>query len=242
MNIREKVLLDLKGLTAHGAITVVAFGDSVTHGALGAGEMDYDSVYWNRFRLLIQERYPYVPVNVINAGIGGDSAPAALSRMEDQVLRFRPDLVTVCFGLNDVNLPKENYLSALREIFRRIRAAGAEAVFLTPNMLNTYVAEGTPPEYLSYAAVTARYQTEGRMDEYMEGAVAVAREEGVPVADAYAEWKRMANGGVDTTMLLANRINHPTREMHAVFARCLMETVFPEKGEGKVHSTMVERE
>ena len=57
MNIREKVLLDVEGLRREGAVTVVAFGDSVTHGAVAAGEMDYDSVYWNRFRLMIQERY-----------------------------------------------------------------------------------------------------------------------------------------------------------------------------------------
>ena len=238
MNIREKVLLDVNGLRREGPVTVVAFGDSVTHGALAEGEMDYDTVYWNRFRLMIQERYPYMPVNVINAGIGGDAAPYALDRMESQVLCHRPDLVIVCFGLNDVNLPKEDYLAALREIFRRLREAGVEAVFLTPNMLNTTVAEGTPARYLDYAAVTARYQTEGRMDEYMEGAVAVAREAGVPVADAYAKWKKMDEEGVDTTLLLANRINHPTREMHALFAECLMETVFPEEGKGNAHSTM----
>lgn len=240
MNIREKVLLDVEGLRREGPVTVVAFGDSVTHGAVAAGEMDYDSVYWNRFRLLIQERYPYVPVNVINAGIGGDSAPRALGRMEDQVLRHRPDLVIVCFGLNDVNLPKEDYLSALGEIFRRLKAAGVEAVFLTPNMLNTTVAEDTAEEHLSYAAVTAAYQNEGRMDEYMDAAVAVAREAGVIVADAYAEWKAMEKAGVDTTALLANRINHPTREMHALFARLLMEAVFPERGKGDAHSTMFE--
>ena len=240
MNIREKVLFDRKGLTEHGAITVVAFGDSVTHGAVGAGEVDYDTVYWNRFRLLVQKKYPYLPVNVINAGIGGDSASGSLSRMESQVLRYAPDLVIVCFGLNDVNLPKETYLSALREIFRRLKQEGIEAVFLTPNMLNTYVAEDTEECYLSYAAVTAAYQNEGRMDDYIQSAVRLAREEGVLVADAYAKWKALAEQGEDTTLLLANRINHPTREMHALFAQCLMQAIFPEEERGDAHSTMYE--
>ena len=240
MNIREKVLLDRAGLTKHGAITVVAFGDSVTHGAVGAGEMDYNTVYWNRFRLMMQEKYPFVPVNVINAGIGGDSAAGALLRMESQVLRHAPDLVTVCFGLNDVNQPKETFLSALGEIFRRLKEAKVETVFLTPNMLNTYVAEDTEEKYLSYAATTAAYQNEGRMDDYMESAVRLARDMGVTVADAYAKWKALAARGEDTTRLLANRINHPTREMHALFAQCLMEAIFPEEGKGNAHSTMYE--
>ena len=34
MTVREKLNLDMKGLIAHGPVTIVAFGDSVTHGAL----------------------------------------------------------------------------------------------------------------------------------------------------------------------------------------------------------------
>ena len=41
MNIKEKILLDRPGLEEHGAITIVAFGDSVTHGAVASGEINY---------------------------------------------------------------------------------------------------------------------------------------------------------------------------------------------------------
>ena len=33
----------------------------------------------------------------------------------------------------------------------------------------------------------------------------------------------------DITELLANRINHPTKEMHQLFADSLFEIIFPEK-------------
>ena len=46
---------------------------------------------------------------------------------------------------------------------------------------------------------------------------------GVRVRDCYEKWMRLAESGVDTTALLANAINHPTREMHWLFANALLE-------------------
>lgn len=225
MHIKDKILLDQNGLEQYGPITIVAFGDSVTHGALN-GEINYETVYWNRLRRKILEVRNYVPVNVINAGIGGITASGSLGRIESQVLTHRPDLIIVCFGLNDVNDPLERYLSALRTIFEKCLASGADVIFMTPNMLNTYVAPDAPESHLAYAAVTAKYQTEGRMDLYMESAVRLAEEMGVPVCDCYAKWKKLAETE-DTTMLLINRINHPTPEMHELFAESLFQMIFP---------------
>ncbi len=225
MHIKDKILLDRNGLEQYGPITIVAFGDSVTHGALN-GEINYETVYWNRLRRKILEVRNYVPVNVINAGIGGITASGSLGRIESQVLTHRPDLIIVCFGLNDVNDPLERYLSALRTIFEKCLASGADVIFMTPNMLNTYVAPDAPESHLAYAAVTAKYQTEGRMDLYMESAVRLAEEMGVPVCDCYAKWKKLAETE-DTTILLINRINHPTPEMHELFAESLFQMIFP---------------
>ena len=44
MNIKEKIFMDYEQLVENGAITIVAFGDSVTHGALGPGEINYETV------------------------------------------------------------------------------------------------------------------------------------------------------------------------------------------------------
>ena len=67
-------------------------------------------------------------------------------------------------------------------------------------------------------------QNEGKMDTFMQSAVALAAEMGVTICDCYAEWKRLSETE-DTTMLLANRINHPTKEMHELFARMLFDAV-----------------
>ena len=225
MRIKDKIHLNYDGLVEHGPINIVAFGDSVTHGAVGAGEIDYESVYWNRLRKKILDVRNYVPVNAINAGIGGITASASLARIERDVLSHNPDLIIVCFGLNDVNGALETYLSSLRTIFEACRGENRDVIFMTPNMLNTRVADDTEEIYMQYAAVTAGYQNGGRMDEYMRNACELAREMGITVCDCYSEWKERSKTE-DIMNLLANRINHPIREMHELFTQMLFDLLF----------------
>ena len=225
MKIVEKLQMDRKGLVKYGPINIVAFGDSITHGALNIGEMDFETVYHNRLKKKINAIGSYYPVNVINAGIGGMTAVRSLERMDSPVLRYEPDLVIVCFGLNDVNRDKDIYMRSLETIFNRCREQGSDVIFMTPNMLNTYVAEDTHPEHAEYAKKTAFIQTSGRMDEYMSGACGMAQSMGVTVCDCYSEWKKLSETQ-DTTLMLANRINHPSREMHELFAQRLFDTIF----------------
>lgn len=230
MKILEKLLMDQGGLIENGPITIVAFGDSVTHGAVGPGELNYETVYWNRLRKKINDVRNYVPVNVINAGIGGTTAKESLQRMEAQVFAHNPDLIIVCFGLNDVNGTLEDYISSLRTIFEECNNRRIQTIFMTPNMLNTYVAEDTEKCVLDYAAKTAEMQASGRMDKYMNAACDLANSMGVEVCDCYSKWKEISKNE-DTTLLLANRINHPTNEMHELFADSLFNVIFKDKPE-----------
>ena len=66
----------------------------------------------------------------------------------------------------------------------------------------------------------------------------LAKELNIPVCDCYGKWKEISKTQ-DTTMLLANRINHPVTEMHELFANGLMEIIFDEEIERKdANSTM----
>ena len=226
MRVKEKLLMDLADLEKQGPVNIVIFGDSVSHGYL-LDTVDYETVYWNRLKKKLNAFRSTIPVNMINAAIGGTTAAASLKRMEQQVLCHAPDLVIICFGLNDVNGPMEIYLNALQQIFQRCREAGCDAIFMTPNMLNTYVADDTPDEHLLYAEVTAEMQVSGKMDRYIFSAVQLAHEMGIPVCDCYSAWKKLAKTE-DTTMLLANRINHPTAEMHKLFADMLYPIIMGE--------------
>ena len=230
MIISEKILMDQRELIENGPITIVAFGDSVTHGAVGPGEINYETVYWNRLRRRINEVRNYVPVNVIDAGIGGITAKESLTRMEGQVFSHNPDLIIVCFGLNDVNGTLEDYISSLKTIFTECNNRRIQTIFMTPNMLNTYVAEDTADNLKDYAAKTAEMQISGRMDKYMNTACELASSMNIEVCDCYSMWKEISKTE-DITLLLANRINHPTSEMHRLFADSLFNVIFKDKPE-----------
>ena len=223
MKVIDKLYLDRDGLEKYGPINIVIFGDSVSHGSLN-GNIDYENVYWNRLKKKLNALRDYIPVNMINASIGGTTAKRSLPRLETQVLKHEPDLIIVAFGLNDVNGELEEYLGALRAIFEKCIADGRDVIFLTPNMLNTRVADDAPKNYLSYAAKTAAMQNEGRMDRYIYSAVALANEMGITVCDCYSKWKEISKTQ-DVTLLLANRINHPTSEMHQLFADSLYDII-----------------
>lgn len=171
-----------------------------------------------------------MPINMINAGIGGTTAKASLIRMESQVLAHNPDLIIICFGLNDVNLELKDYLDSLKIMFERCQEKQIDTIFMTPNMLNTYVAADTSQEHWEYAHKTAEMQNSGRMDTYIYGAKTLAESMGITVCDCYSRWKELSKTK-DTTMMLANRINHPTAEMHALFAEELFKCIFADKPE-----------
>jgi len=237
MKIKEKILLDRKGLEQYGPINIVIFGDSVSHGAVN-GYNDYENVYWNLLKKKLNQFRDYMPVNMINASIGGTTAKASLERMARQVFCHNPDLIIICFGLNDVNGTLDDYIESLRQIFDQCLAANVDAIFMTPNMLNTYVADDAPSEYREYASKTAEMQNSGRMDKYIYSAVRLAEDMRIPVCDCYSEWKKLAET-TDTTLLLANRINHPIPKMHRLFADKLYNLIIEDKrNEKKSDSTM----
>ena len=241
MKVSEKLYLDINGLMEHGPINIVILGDSISHGGM-SDYIDYENVYWNRLRKMLNQVRDYIPVNMINASIGGTCARQGVQRLENGVLNHRPDLVIVCFGLNDVNGPLQEFTDSLSEIFSRCQEAGADVIYMTPNMLNTRVAEDTDERFVRYARKTQEYQNEGRMDQYMQAAVALAKRMGVPVCDCYARWKELAKEQ-DITLLLCNRINHPAPEMHQLFAQALFEMILgKEAGEKKSESTMYAEE
>ena len=159
----------------------------------------------------------------------------------DEVAFLIIDVATELSGLHNrfkgsdvgrINGELDEYLGSLKGIFSRCLEGGFDTICMTPNMLNTHFAEGTPEQYIEYAHKTADMQNGGRMDLYIGSAVKLAEEMGVTVCDCYAEWKKLSETE-DVTMLLANRINHPTEEMHALFADKLFEMIMSDGGVSK---------
>lgn len=211
-------------------------GDSVTHGVFEIYKghnvqidvkYDFTSVYHSVLGKMLAGIYPAAPLNIINAGVSGGNAPQGFKRIDRDVLAYSPSLVVVCFGLNDVHngLDKINaYANALRGILGRLKEHKLETIFLTPNMMNTYVSPQLSEKlFIEIAKKSAELQNDGTMDAYMDCAREICAEEKVPVCDCYKKWKMLNKAGVDTTALLCNHINHPNREMHNLFASSLFD-------------------
>ena len=207
------------------------FGDSITEGCFeivtvnGRTEIlrDKPACYASRVEDGLRREYPGTAFEFFNAGISGNAAADGLGRIQTAVLDRNPDLVVLCFGLNDVYYrDPEVFAGRLGEMFRMLREKGVSVVYMTPNMLNRYVSPYVNEAVTETARDCADCQNSGVLDRYLDAARAKAAEYGVPVADAYARWKALDAYGVDTTQLLCNWINHPSRKMHALFADVLL--------------------
>lgn len=220
---------------------IIAFlGDSITQGCFEVYLKDdkmqtvFDSLagYPEKVKEILSLLYPKAPVSIVNAGIEGGNALKGYARLERDVLVFKPDLLVVCFGLNDSNNGIEGipeYKHALKQIFAKAAEQGIETIFMTPNMLNTHCNTVSDGEFLkNLAEIFAKRQNSGQFDAYMDAAREVCREENVILCDCYEYWKSMYACGVDTTGLLSNGLNHPVREMHYLFAWQLVNTILKE--------------
>lgn len=218
--------------------TVAFLGDSVTQGCFEVYQdsegnigtvFDKNCAYHNYFARIFSVLYPSVPINIINAGINGDTAPHGYERLERDVLAANPDLVIVCYGLNDSSLGAGRlgeYIEGLENIFIQLKRKAIDVIFMTPNLMNTQVScHISSPFFQKIAEETAKTQNQGIMDLYIDSARDVCQKHKVPICDCYAKWKVLQERGVKTTELLSNKINHPTREMNWLFAYALAEAI-----------------
>jgi len=238
MKIIEKFNQKQSNLHASRQPVIAFLGDSVTQGCFEIyTEKEVlhttfypEDAYSAKVKQIFSMLYPSVSLSVINAGISGDTSWGGLARMDRDILSFQPDLVVVCYGLNDASRGAdgiEKYDDALRNIFKKAQDAGAEVIFMTPNL------RCNDPDYRNNDPILERCirgisvnEREGWLDKYLERAVKAAEEMGVVLCDCNALWKSMADGGVNTNKLLSNDVNHPTKEMHWMFAYELVKTMF----------------
>lgn len=240
MKIIEKIQAKQTDIFKTKPITIAFLGDSVTQGCFECYYQiekkgietiyDYKSAYSTRLKELLQLLYPSVQINIINSGISGDNATNGVTRLERDVLYYHPDLLVVSFGLNDSTAGEEGlqtYKDNLSKIFSETKARGIECIFMTQNFMNTNVSDHLTSDFFrGLAKGFAEIQNSGLLEKYYLSAKEIAKVYGVPVCDCYEKWKKMYKSGVNVTELLANKLNHPIRELHYLFAYSLLELMF----------------
>jgi lysophospholipase L1-like esterase len=209
-------------------VVIVALGDSVTQGVAEVDHLLGAETYHQVLLRLLERQYPLCTFSVINAGVDGSSAEGSLDRLHRDALHHLPDLLIVGFALNDATCGgfeyRETYKAALRTIIERARAeTKADILLLTPNMMVTRPNDAVHETHLGLVERFIAVQADGVLPSYAEAIREVGAETGVPVADVYAEWEKMAQAGQDTTAMLSNGLNHPDAERHKLAAETILQ-------------------
>jgi lysophospholipase L1-like esterase len=150
---------------------IVFLGDSITE----------QQLYTNYVETYLATRYPELKLTFFNAGWGGDTAPGGCARLERDVLALKPDLVTICYGMNDGGYCPLNpgildrFNAGMRELVSRLKAAGVRVVLLTPGMADV----SARPDLAAVA-----YNTRS-LRALADAVLALAAAEQLPAADLH---------------------------------------------------------
>lgn len=184
---------------------IICFGDSITAGK------------YPEFLATRVSGY-----QVLNAGVGGNTTGQGLARMEEDVLRHRPEVVLILFGTNDSVLrapgayrtPLEMFQKNLETMLARCRGAGARPILgtLLPIMAEPYYTRH-PKEYY-----TPEGGLEAILERYRQATMAVGKKHKAPVVDFYTK----ISG--DLTMLKRDGV-HPNEAGLKEIARLFGEAV-----------------
>ena len=105
---------------------IVAFGDSLTAGTGASKEFSYPS-----------QLSQMLGIPVINAGVPGETASDALRRLPSVLNRYKPDIVILAEGMNDIlrGRKREKIKENLAKMSELVKKHGAKAVIVgVPDM------------------------------------------------------------------------------------------------------------
>ena len=212
------------------AVKVVALGSSTT---APRGLVEY--VYCDRLDTVLRDRG--LPVEIVNSGVGGSTTEHSLERFKSDVLDHDPELVIIMLGANDSaidvwkdppastpRVAKQRYAENLRHFVKTLKARNVKVILMAPppfrwtaKLKQLY---GKPPY-----DVNDPWGFSAKLAEYCDVVRAVAREEGLPLVDAFnvfQEYDRVDGQSVDDLFLDGM---HPNDKGHAIIAELLVPLV-----------------
>jgi acyl-CoA thioesterase-1 len=202
-------------LAAAETVRIVCLGDSVTK-AVRPG-VDADQTFCVRLEKMLRARA--VDVEVINAGVGGNTTADALRRFDNDVLAKKPHHVVLMFGLNDSwidegrttsRLSVEEYRQNLQRMSVMLTARGISVTLMTPN-------PAIAPVYPSERNRTLK--------AYVDVVRSLARNEGAPsdLIDVYQRFAELAIEGADLNDYFTDGM-HPNPAGQQIIADMLAES------------------
>ena len=208
------------------AVKIVALGSSTT-----ALRGSVKHVYCDRLDTMLRDCG--LPVEIVNSGVGGSTTEHSLGRFKSDVLDHDPELVIIMLGANDAaidvwknppastpRVAKQRYAENLRHFVKTLKARKAKVILMAPppfrwteKLKQLY---GKPPY-----DVNDPWGFSAKLAEYCDVVRAVAREEDLPLVDAFKafqEYDRVDGQSVDDLLLDGM---HPNDKGHAIIAELL---------------------
>jgi len=151
---------------------VAVVGDSIT-------EQKLYSKYIETYLLAC---LPELDLRVIQLGWSGETAPGFANRMNNDLMPWRPDVVTTCYGMNDGSYKAydesigKRYAGAMADIVGRLKKSGATVVVGGPGVVDSKFFQGGGEKPKVY---NANLQQLGAL------AKKIAEENGFPFADVH---------------------------------------------------------
>ncbi|MHC4871311.1 MAG: SGNH/GDSL hydrolase family protein [Planctomycetota bacterium] len=112
--------------------TLLFVGDSITDCGRRGAERPLGSGYVKLFNDMLMAREPGKKIEIINKGIGGNTVIDMQNRWTDDVLRFKPQWLSIKIGINDLHrglrgapevIPPELFKITYDEILARTKKA-----------------------------------------------------------------------------------------------------------------------
>ncbi|MBE5106130.1 SGNH/GDSL hydrolase family protein [Bacillus thuringiensis] len=145
--------------------TLVCFGDSITAD---------DALFDGTPRLTTRLQGVFPNWKVVNAGVPGDNTFDALNRIDEDVLSYRPDFVTVFLGTNDAVSYSQVSLQAYKENLEKIvnQVSSDKVLLISPAPVDEE---------------RQHYRTNKVLGQYADVVEEVARETGSHFLNLYTE-------------------------------------------------------
>jgi lysophospholipase L1-like esterase len=200
--------------------TIICLGDSITKGerpGVEAGEI-YEAVLE---RLLTQNG---LRAKVIASGVGSEQTDGGLERFERDVVAQHPDCVTIKYGTNDgyvyegepaPRMPLDQYTANLRKLVGLAKAAGIQAVLMSP------IPMSATGDWMAWSP----YREDGpncRLCDYVDAVAKVAAEEDVPLVDNFSVWLAHTTDTNRTMDDITTDGCHPNPEGHELIAETML--------------------
>jgi acyl-CoA thioesterase I len=199
--INMKPLKTIKKMEEGYSVTIAAIGDSLTYGWLA------DKGYLDYLKEMLSSKYPDCKLNVINRGIPGDTAFGGLNRLENDVIKQKPDVVFIQFSLNDAfsGYSPTDFGRNIQEIIDRINnSIKADIILLTSIYLG--------------------YGSEGEIaDIYYNMLEEIAENNKIPIAKVHKYWEKHINDKAHFLTLVQGDLVHPNEDGYKLMAEAIME-------------------